>query len=364
MPPRAPIANPHAKLFSTPPVPNRPLPRETLVSVVLPVFNEAAVLPRLTQALEDALGACGSRYEIVYVNDGSTDGSEELLDELAAGRRGVVAVHLSRNFGQQAALQAGLGTARGDAVIVMDSDFQDDPAAIPRFLERWREGFDVVYAVRTKRKESPLKRFLFRAFYRLLGRASRTPIPLDAGNFGLIDRRVARDLRALAESDRYFPGLRGWVGYRQTGLAVERLDRHDGTPRVSLMGLCRLAKTAVFSFSTAPLALFYLIAAASCLVCVGLAAFTLYQKFVTGAAILGWTSGLMTASFFGTLNALGVAVLGEYVVRIHDQVRGRPAYLIDRTTGEATPHPPQRCFADVVEAVSPPVSDAELSAAR
>lgn len=309
----------------------RPDPQKTLTSIVLPVFNEVDVLRRLTELLCAAVSQCAGQCEIVYVNDGSTDGSADLLDELAADEPRVRVVHLSRNFGQQAALQAGLTCANGDAVVVMDSDMQDDPQAIPRFLARWREGFDVVYAVRTGRKEGLLKRALFRGFYRVLNRVSRTPIPLDAGNFGLMDRRVVNDLIELADRDRYFPGLRGWVGYRQTGIVVERLARHDDQPRVSIGGLVRLAKTAIFSFSAVPLSMFYVIAAVSFIVFVGLTSFTLYHRLFTGMATAGWTSGLITASFFGMLNALGIAILGEYVVRIYDQVRGRPTFLVDRT---------------------------------
>ena len=313
-------------------LPSRPEPDQTRLSVVLPVFNELSILPRLTEALIENLQRTGSEFEIVYVNDGSSDGSDDLLDQIAKETPSVRVVHLARNFGQQAALQAGLSVASGDAVIVMDSDFQDDPAAISRFVERWREGFDVIYAVRVQRKENAVKRFLFRAFYRMLNRISRTPMPLDAGNFGLIDRRVVHTLLQLGETDRYFPGLRSWVGLRQTGVPVERLDRHDENPRVSFWGLVRLAKTAIFSFSTAPLSFFYFIAIVSCAVCFCLTGFALYHKLFSGDAIAGWTSGLMTASFFGALNAFGVAILGEYVVRIHDQVRGRPTFLIDRIT--------------------------------
>ncbi len=302
---------------------------------MLPVYNELSILPRLTEALVENLERTGCDFEVIYVNDGSSDGSEDLLDQIAKETPGVRVVHLARNFGQQAALQAGLSVASGDAVIVMDSDFQDDPAAITRFAERWREGFDVVYAVRVQRKENAVKRFLFRSFYRMLNRISRTPIPLDAGNFGLIDKRVVQSLLQLGETDRYFPGLRSWVGLRQTGVPVERLDRHDENPRVSFWGLVRLAKTAIFSFSTAPLSLFYFIAVISCAVCFSLTGFALYHKLFSGAATPGWTSGLMTASFFGALNAFGVAILGEYVVRIHDQVRGRPTFLIDRITGSS-----------------------------
>lgn len=308
----------------------------SLISVVLPQFNEVEVLQRLLTLVETALQSCAPRYEIIFVNDGSTDGSSELLDEMAAANPCVRVLHFSRNFGHQAAVQAGLAHAAGAAVVVMDSDLQDDPLAICEFVRQWRAGFDVVYAERTKRKESAPKRLLFYSFYRVLNAISDTPIPNDAGNFGLMDRQVVDAVLAMGDADRYFPGLRRWVGFRQIGVPVERLARHDECPRVSLRGLFRLAKSAVFSFSCFPLTMFYIIAAVSGLVCCGFVAFTLYHKFVTGLAIAGWTSGIITASFFGAMNALGISILGEYVVRIYDQVRARPDYVIRRTVGAET----------------------------
>jgi dolichol-phosphate mannosyltransferase len=308
-------------------------PRIPLISVVLPVYNEVAVLRRLVAALQSALVEIAAEYELVFVDDGSRDGSGELLDELAAVDPRIVVLHFSRNFGHQAAVQAGLEASRGDAVVVMDSDMQDDPAAISRFVEKWRQGFDVVYAVRLKRKEHWWKRLLFAAFYRLLQAVAQTPIPVDAGNFGLIDRRVVQELTQLPERSRFYPGLRHWVGFRQIGVTVERHNRHDERPRVSLWGLVKLAKTAVFSFSTLPLAMFYGVALLSLVVCAALTWYTLYAKWI-GTAIPGWTSGLMTASFFGTLNAFGIAILGEYVIRIFDQVRARPAYIVERSCNQ------------------------------
>ncbi len=309
--------------------------RGKLVSIVMPVFNEVAVLRTLTSLVSQAFSESVYEYEIVYINDGSSDGSAELLDEIAAANARVHVIHLSRNFGQQAALQAGLAAASGDAVVVMDSDLQDDPQAIPRFLAKWEAGFEVVYAIRLKRKESVVKRLMFRTFYRVLQSISSTPIPVDAGNFGLIDRRVVNELLNLPEASRFYPGLRHWVGFRQCGEPVERAARHDEHPRVSFWQLVRLAKTAVFSFSAVPLGAFYGVAVLSCVVCLGVIGFTLYHKIWTGMAIPGWTSGLLTASFFGTLNALGIAVLGDYVIRIFDQVRSRPTYIVDRTVNVA-----------------------------
>ena len=309
---------------------SRLLPDVPLISVVLPVYNEGEVLAELVNAISHAVEQTGCGLEIVFVNDGSTDGSEQLLDRLATDNAQVRVVHLSRNFGHQAAVQAGLTHARGHAVIVMDSDLQDDPRCLPQFIEKWRQGYDVVYAVRFNRKESWPKRALFFSFYRVLNALAATPIPRDAGNFGLIDRRVAEEVSRLGECDRFFAGLRHWVGFRQIGIRVERQARHDKIARVSLLQLFQLAKTAIFGFSRAPLSVFYIIAFCSSLVFCFCFGFTLYHRLVTHLAIPGWTSITMTASFFGALNALGISVLGEYVVRIYDQVRGRPHFVVAR----------------------------------
>lgn len=304
--------------------------RGALLSIVLPVFNERDVLVTLVARVTDAAQATGLAHEIVFVDDGSSDGSSELLDRIASGDARIRVLHLSRNFGHQAAVQAGLAHARGDAVALMDSDLQDSPDALPRMVDQWSAGYDVVYAIREGRKESRAKRFLFTAFYRVLAAMSNTRIPLDAGNFGLVDARVARQIVALPERDRYFSGLRSWVGFRQIGITVERMERYDDCPRVSMWGLFRLAKTAIFSFSTTPLALFTVIGLLAGGLFVGLAGFSLFCKLFTSLAIPGWTSHILSASFFGALNALGISVLGEYVVRIYDQVRARPMYVVGR----------------------------------
>jgi polyisoprenyl-phosphate glycosyltransferase len=319
------------------PVPPRPERSETLVSIVLPVFNEVKVLSTLLGRVRQAISALGLRSEIIFVDDGSTDGSARMLDQMAARSEQVRVIHFSRNFGHQAAVQAGLRFARGHAVVLMDSDLQDAPEAIGRLLDTWRAGYDVVYALRAKRKERAWKRLLFAGFHRLLAAVSTTPIPPDAGNFSLIDARVVREIVALGERDRYLPGLRSWVGFRQTGVVVERLARYDDRPRVSLRGLWRLAKTAIFSFSSLPLTIFYLIGYSALAIFVGLAGYSLYCRLFTDLAIPGWTSYILSASFFGALNALGISMLGEYVLRIYDQVRGRPLYVVDRTVNVANP---------------------------
>lgn len=321
--------------------------RAELLSVVLPVYNEAAILQELTDSLcanLNDLGRSGGPgdYEIIYINDGSTDGSDKLLDELAATNQKIRVVHFSRNFGHQPAVHAGLKHARGDAVVLMDSDMQDDPQAVGKMLTEWERGFDVVYAVRTKRKESLVKRTLFHSFYRLMNRVGSINVPMDAGNFGLLDRAVVNNILAVGDHERYLPGIRSWVGFRQTGVEVERLARHDETPRVSVWQLFRLAKSAIFGFSRAPMAAFSW--------CAGIMAATFVALFAATATcslysvtVPTWMTTLATTSFFAALNAVGIAIVGEYVVRIHDQVRNRPRYIVARTTNTKTVHDaPQR----------------------
>jgi polyisoprenyl-phosphate glycosyltransferase len=308
----------------------RPSRSHAKLSIVLPLLNEVAILPRLLSELRHNLDAMGVHWNIILVNDGSTDGSGELLDAMAFGDRRLKIVHLSRNFGHQAAVHAGLSYADGDAVVLMDSDGQDDPTAIGEMFQLWQAGDDVVYAVRFGRKENLIKRFLFKAFYGVLRRMASIDIPRDAGNFSLLDRRVVQQLLELEEHDRYLPGLRSWVGFKQSSIRVERFARHDKNPRVSLMGLFGLAKNALFGFSRVPLQTFYYMAFLATVLacsCYGLAAlsFVTYNLlFFTELSVAG------TVALFGAMNAMGIAVVGEYIVRIYDQVRNRPKFIVDR----------------------------------
>ena len=300
------------------------------ITLILPVYNEVENLRSLTSLIQKVLDELPVKSEIVYVNDGSYDGSTEVLDRIASEDDRIRVVHLSRNFGHSAAVRAGLDQSDADAVILMDSDGQDDPLAIPRMVDRWIQGAEVVYAVRVARKEGAWKRCLFSLFYRILGKLSSVKIPKDAGNFGLMDRRVVEQIQQLIEVDRYIPGLRSWTGFRQESIQVERLERYDDKPRVSLSGLLSLAKTALFGFSRVPLLAFYGIALVCAGVSFGLIGYALFHKLFTGLAIPGWTSTTSISAFFGAMNALGIAILGEYVARIYDQVRARPSYIVAR----------------------------------
>lgn len=317
----------------------RALRQDALLSVVAPVFNEAANAAPFTEEVLNALAALAlpCPHELVLVDDGSWDGTSEALDALAVAHPGVIRVlHLARNFGHAAAVSAGLDHARGQVIILMDSDRQDDPAAFGPFLEQWTEGNDVVYARRVLREESAPKRALFWLFYRAFAWTANVRIPLDAGNFALLDRRVVKQIQALPERNRYLPGLRAWVGFRQTGVPVARRARYDQRTRVGLRGLWTLAMNALFSFSYVPLFMFRIAGVLSLGLSAAVILFALYHKLFTGLAVLAWASQLVTTSFLGGINLLGIGLLGEYIARIYDEVKGRPVYIVDRLF-EGTP---------------------------
>lgn len=304
---------------------------EPLLSVVIPIYNEQATLSELYRRLMHVLSEnlAELAYEIVFVNDGSTDGSIQILSELHADDPAVKVMNLSRNFGHQAALTAGLDYAKGDAVICMDGDVQDPPEIIPTLVARWRDGNDVVYAVRKLRKEGFIKRGCYAAFYRLLRRLSMVSVPLDAGDFALMDRRVVDCLKALPERSRFIRGLRTWVGFRQTGVEYEREKRFAGTPKYTWPKLVHLAVSGLLSFSALPLrmatAVGFMISFCSLLGII----VALYLKLFTDQAIPGWTATVIPMLVLGGIQLLSIGILGEYIAQIFDEVKRRPLYLVD-----------------------------------
>lgn len=298
------------------------------LSVVVPVYNEEALLHELHRRLRGALDPLGLRYEVILVNDGSRDASPAILAELTANDPAFRAIHFSRNFGHQAAVTAGLDHASGAAVLVMDADLQDPPELVGALLAKWREGFHVVYGVRRKRKESVFKRLAYWGFYRLLRTVTNVEIPLDAGDFALMDQRVVAALRALPERNRFVRGIRSWVGFRQVGLEYERDARHAGEVKYTFTKLVRLALDGIISFSYAPLRvavyLGLVISVASFLIAV----FFLFYKLLVGVDVPGWTSLVITVLFMGGIQLLTLGVMGEYVSRIYDEVKQRPVYVV------------------------------------
>lgn len=302
-------------------------------SVVIPVYDEAATLPELCRRLQSVVSSTEGSWEVIFVNDGSQDNSLDVLLDLSPNHPFIRVVDLSRNFGHQPALTAGLDHTSGRAVILMDADLQDPPEALPQFIEYWRKGYQVVYALRTKRKEGPLLRMMFSLFYTIQARVSRVKTPLNAGIFSLIDRAVVRALQDMPERHRYLAGLRAYAGFRQKGIEVERGARLQGQPKVGLRGLVRLALDAIFAFSTFPLRLVLLGGILISSVSFGLAIAGLYSRFVLGQRLFDWAFGLTTTFFFGGIQLISIGVIGEYVGRIYDEVKRRPYYITRATYG-------------------------------
>jgi polyisoprenyl-phosphate glycosyltransferase len=300
-----------------------------VISVVAPVFNEHGTLPELHRRLTDVLGPLGE-YEIVLVDDGSSDGSWDTLLELASRDAHLRLLRLSRNFGHQAALSAGLDAARGEAIVLMDADLQDPPEVIPQLVAKWRDGFDVVYAIRDVREGEPRLRLAsISVFYRLLHRISPTGIPQNAGDFRLLSRRAADAIAAMPERARFLRGMTSWIGYRQTGVSYAREARYAGESKYPTRKLVRLALDGITSFSTAPIKLVTAIGFALVVFCIGVLAWTLYVRFFTAHHPQGWTSVIAVVLLLGGVQLLSLGVIGQYVARIFDETKQRPLYLVD-----------------------------------
>lgn len=303
------------------------------LTVIVPVYNEGKGLSELKRRLDAVLDRLGEPCEVIAVDDGSDD---DTLDVLKACRRSDArwrVLSLSRNFGHAGACTAGLEAARGRAVVFLDADLQDPPELILTFVEKWREGFEVVYGRRTKRLESPARQFLTAGFYRMLGFISETPLPVDAGIFSLIDRRVVEELKSLPERHRYLTGLRGWVGFRQAAVPYKR-ERREGSPPKQTQGkLFGLAADAFLSFSILPLRLSTLVGAAVSCVAFAASARILYLKVFTNRPIVGWTSIMLAVLLMGGMILVALGIIGEYVGRIYDEVKRRPLFIVKEALG-------------------------------
>lgn len=325
---------------------------ESLLSIVLPVYDEEAVLPQTYQrltAMEASFAELGLDYELIFVNDGSRDGSPAILDRLAAEDPRVRAVHLARNFGHQPAITAGIELARGDVVAVMDCDLQDPPEILPRFIERWREGYDVVYAVRQNRKEWFGKRAAYWVFYRLLRAISELEIPLDSGDFCVMDRSAVDLLNALPERQRFVRGLRSWVGLRQVGVTYKRDARQAGEPKYNFNALLKLALDGLVSFSSVPLKLITRLGLLSALAALLLIVWVAVAVLFNARTPPGWASLGIMVLLMGAIQLVSLGVIGEYLSRVFLEAKGRPTYLIarvvqQRSEGDRTTEPQSRAM--------------------
>lgn len=316
-----------------------------MVSIVIPVFNERDTLPELHRRITDSMALTGEPYEILFINDGSTDGTTEVLRSIAGRDAHTRALHLARNFGHQIAISAGIDAARGDTVALMDGDLQDPPELLPEMVARWKAGAEVVYMVKRTRKEHLAKRMLFRSFYELMRKMSTIPIPLEAGNFSLLDRKVVDVLRAMPERNRYIAGMRAWAGFRQTGIEFDRDARYAGRPHMTLSQLFRLAFDGLFSFSNVPLRIAMYVGMTTAIVSFSAGMVVLYIRLFTDHATPGWASPVVSILFIGGLILVTLGIIGEYIGRIYDEVKRRPLYVIQERTGfgpDDAAHPPRQ----------------------
>jgi dolichol-phosphate mannosyltransferase len=299
------------------------------LAIVIPVFNEEALLGELKSRLDRVLAEIGEDYEVVFVNDGSTDTSLEILKTFAAADCHVIVVNLSRNFGHQQSITAGLFIADGDAVVIMDGDLEDPPEVILELLVKWKEGFKVVTAQRRSRKVGALKGLLFRGFHRLFQFLSDFPIPLDSGVFCLLDQNACRHLVALGETNRFIPGLRSWVGFRSTIVWYDRGGRYAGEPKQTLGRLVKYAFDAIFSFSYKPLRVSLVLGLFLFFLSTSYAFVLVVLRILNINVVSGFTTTSVGILFFGGLILLSNGILGEYLGRIYDEVKRRPLYIID-----------------------------------
>ena len=306
--------------------------KSNMLSIVVPLYNEEAVIPSLRRRLLDWRMALGKRVECILVNDGSTDGTEGLLDAFARDESDVKAVHLSRNFGHQQAVSAGLSVADGEYVAIIDGDLQDPPEEINRFLAKLDEGYDVVYAVRRSRKEGWLKRCAYSIFYRLLSQLSSIDIPLDSGDFCLMRRVVVQQINGMPERHRFVRGLRCYAGYRQIGLQYARDARASGVPKYTFWKLLELAADGIFTFSHKPLRLATLLGFLSAFTALCYSAYIILWRFFSDANLPGFASLIVVILYFGSIQLFCIGILGEYIGRIHSEVKKRPSYIIASIT--------------------------------
>ena len=303
-----------------------------LLSVVIPVYNEAENIVPLYERLSSTLGQLGGS-EIIFVDDGSGDSSAEIVLDLRKRDSSVKLIRLSRNFGHQAALSAGLDHARGQAVVFMDADLQDPPELITELVREWRAGHEVVYAVRRKRKEALVKRLGYFVFYRLLQPLAETQIPLDAGDYCLIDGKVAEAMRALPERNRFLRGLRSWVGFKQIGVPYDRPARLSGEAKYTMRRLVKLALDGLLAFSSTPLRLASYLGFVTAAAGVVYTLVAVFAKLLTGNVPAGWTSIVALLLTVGGIQLIMTGVVGEYLARVYTETKGRPLYVIREAHG-------------------------------
>lgn len=311
--------------------------KQQCVTIVVPVFNEAEVLEETFERLRSVLNDTGQRFEIVFVDDGSKDGSRALLKSIQAAHPQVLVVLLSRNFGKEYALTAGLDFASGDAVIMIDADLQDPPEMIPQMLDKWQQGFDVVTMRRIKREgETVAKRSSAWLFYRLLNRISDVEIPPDTGDFRLLSARAVRAIRQMPERVRYMKGIFAWIGFEQTEITYERSSRAAGHTKWGYLRLFRLALDGITAFSTVPLRLASYLGFVTAMLAFGYGLWTVIKTLVYGDPVAGFPTLMTSILFLGGVQLMAIGLLGEYLGRLFTESKNRPHYLVSEVLRDET----------------------------
>ena len=304
-------------------------------SFIIPIYNEEETIAEMYRRMSGVMDRMDGAVELILINDGSRDRSLPLLRELHDKDARVCYLSLARNFGHQIAVTAGLNFSRGQIVVILDADLQDPPELIPDMVEKWRQGYQVVYAQRTqRRKESWFKRFTAYSFYRLLKQLADVDIPTDTGDFCLLDRQVVDVLNGMPERNRYIRGLRSWIGFRQTAIRFERDPRFAGEVKYTFRKSLALAINGLVSFSTIPLRISTYVGLLAAIASILMALLVLYWRiFVPNSPLTGFTMVLMAIFFLGAVQLVSIGILGEYIGRIYEEVKGRPLYTLAEVGG-------------------------------
>lgn len=300
--------------------------------MIIPIYNEEKILPELYHRLAETLKLVTADYELIFVNDGSFDSTAEILTGFSKENEKVKYINFSRNFGHQVAISAGIDYCTGDAAVIMDGDLQDPPELIPRFLEKYNQGYQVVYARRIARKgESVFKKLVARIFYRILKRITSIDIPMDTGDFRLIDRKIIDYLKQMPERSKFLRGQIAWLGFKQTFVDFERQKRLAGKPGYTFKKLVNLAVDGITAFSDRPLRFVTNAGIIVSAIAFAIILYALLSYIIAGKPVAGWTSLILSITFFGGVQLISIGIIGEYISRINTDVRKRPLYIVDQT---------------------------------